>query len=406
MAVQQSNKSGTKAETVQGTTQALDKKSASPSERFMDMVLREFGSGVGEAALTNFQKRLAQNYFMAADMALKNAETKRQNKLKYGKDEREKKKSIPVVWENVKMLELAQYVVSSARIGLDPFQENHVSLIPFKDNAVGKYGMTFMIGYRGKELKAKKYGLDVPDSVTVELVHTNDRFKSIKKDKNNPYDTYEFEIIDDFDRGTIRGGFYYHRFSQNPEKNKLTVFTLADIEKRKPKYAAAEFWGGEKDVWTTDEKTGKRKKTTEHTDGWYEKMCWKTIFRAAYGDITIDSEKIDADYQRLKAMEESFESAKAEQEVELNANNETVDIEPDGYEVKDDVDTETGEIIEPEAETEKEAEKEDKQQGEPKQGEPKQGEPKQGEPKQGEPKQGEPKQGEPKQASIDDGPNY
>ena len=292
------------------------KPEATLSERFMNKVIAEFSSGVGEIKLTEFQKRLAQNYFVAIDAALRMAEEKRKKKTK-------NQEPLPVVWANVNMEMLARNVVAAARIGLDPAQKNHVSMMPFKNNALNKYDIVFIEGYRGIELKGKKYGLDVPDHVIVELVYSNDRFKSIKKDRNNMYESFEFEIVDDFDRGTIRGGFYYHIYSDNPEKNKLVVFTLKDIEKRKPRYASVEFWGGEKDVWNNGQKVG-----TERVEGWYEKMCYKTIYRAAYNDITIDSQKIDDDYMRMRQIEMGYVEAKVAQEIAEHANSEVIDIEP------------------------------------------------------------------------------
>ena len=289
-------------------------KELTQSERFTNMVITEFSSGAGEVTLTNFQKRLAQNYFIVADAALEAAEEKRKKK-------RTNQDSLPVVWANVDMKALALSVVSAARVGWDPLQANHVSLIPFKNNAKGKYGMTLMPGYRGIELRATKYGLDTPDAVIVELVYSNDKFKPIKKDRNNIYESYDFEIVNAFDRGKIVGGFYYHSYSKCPERNKLVMFTIADIEKRKPRYASAEFWGGEKDVWENGKKVG-----TEHTDGWYDKMCYKTIYRAAYMDITIDSQKIDDDYMRLRQVENEFKEAEVQQEIDQNANMQTIDI--------------------------------------------------------------------------------
>lgn len=303
----------------------LTKNEPSMSERFMNKVVSEFSSGVGEIALTDFQKRLAQNYFIAIDAALKAAEEKRMKKSEKYRD------AVPVVWGNVNMELLARAVVSAARIGLDPAQSNHVAMMPFKNNALAKYDIVFIEGYRGKEMKAKKYGLDIPDHVIVELVYSSDRFKSFKKDRNNKYETYEFEVTSDFDRGNIVGGFYYHLYIEKPEKNKLVVFTLRDIEKRKPSYAAPEFWGGEKDVWKDGRKTGEK----QQVEGWYEKMCWKTIYRAAYQDITIDSQKIDDDYMRLKAMEETMAEAKAAQEIAENANSEVIDIEGEVTEDKE-----------------------------------------------------------------------
>lgn len=300
------------------------------SERFMNMVIAEFTNGVGEIALTDFQKRLAQNYFIALDANLKSAEEKRAKKSEKYRD------PVPVKWANVNMDLLARNVVSYARIGLDPAQKNHINLIPYKNNNTGKYDIGFVEGYRGIELKAIKYGLDVPE-VVVELVFSNDKFKSYRKDRNNPVATYEFEVIDEFDRGEVKGGFYYHMYKNAPEKNKLVVFSLKDILKRKPEYASVEFWGGEKDKWENGKKVGK-----VHVEGWFEQMCYKTIYRAAFNDITIDSQKIDDDYMRLKEMEMTMSEAKVAEEISENANKEFIDI---NYNL---VDEETGEIPMPE----------------------------------------------------------
>lgn len=299
------------------------------SERFMNKVVTLFQSNVGELALTNFQKRLAQNYFIVADTVLKKAEEKR---LKKSEKYQEK---IPYTWANVNMEELAQSVVAAARIGWDPTQENHVSLIPFKQG--NKYGITFMPGYRGRQLKAVKYGLEVPDDVVVELVYSTDKFKSHKKSHENKVEHYEFEITNDFDRGEIVGGFYYHIFFNQPEKNKLVVLPLKEILKRKPDKASAEFWGGEKDVWKDGKVVGK-----EHVEGWFDKMCYKTVFIAAYKDITIDSQKIDDDYLRLNQMENEFKEIEVEQTIAENANNgNIVDIQgedvPETEDQKDEV---------------------------------------------------------------------
>lgn len=296
-------------------SQEIVKKEPTMSERFMNKIILEFNSGVGDLALTTFQKRLAQNCFIVLDSALKAAEEKRLKK-KTNQD------PLPVTWPNVNMEKLSRDVVAVARIGLDPAQKNHINMIPFKNNALGKYDIGFVEGYRGMELKATKYGLDVPDHIVVEVVYSNDHFKSIKKDVKNKFEHYEFEIINDFDRGSIIGGFYYHMFVDHPEKNKVVTLSLKDIEKRKPQYASVEFWGGEKDVWKDGKKTGK-----ETIDGWFEKMVEKTIRRAAYGDITIDSQKIDDDYLMLKQSESSLTEAETLEEITANANGTPIDIE-------------------------------------------------------------------------------
>jgi recombination protein RecT len=293
----------------------LVKNEPSTSERFMNKVVSEFSTGVGDIALTDFQKRLAQNYFIAIDAALKSAEEKRKKKSEKYRDD------VPVIWANINMEQLARSVVAAARVGLDPAQKNHIVMLPFKNNNLQKYDIVFIDGYRGIELKSKKYGLTLPDHVVVELVYSNDNFKSYKKDRNNKYEAYDFEIVNDFDRGEIIGGFYYHIYTETPEKNKLVVFTLKDILKRKPQYASVEFWGGEKDKWENGKKVGK-----ETTEGWYDQMCYKTVYRAAYSDVTIDSQKIDDDYMRLKVMEETLAEARANEEISEHANGEVIDI--------------------------------------------------------------------------------
>lgn len=299
------------------TQNAVAKKDVSQSERFMNMVVSNFSTGVGEVALTAFQKRLAQNYFISLDASLKLAEEKRQKKRGNNQEQ------LPVIWQNVNMDKLARDVVAYARIGFDPAQKNHINMVPFKNNTTGKYDITFVEGYRGMELKAVKYGLHVPDNIIVEVVYSTDRFKSFKKDRNNKFDDYEFEIKNEFDRGTVVGGFYYHAYYDTPEKNKLVTMSLKDIEKRKPQYASVEFWGGEKDIWDNGKKVGK-----EQVEGWYEKMVWKTIYRAAHGDVTIDSQKIDDDYMRLRQVEAEFAEADAEQEIAENANRDVIDVTP------------------------------------------------------------------------------
>lgn len=301
--------------------QSVVKAEQTMSERFMQKVIAEFGSGVGEVALTDFQKRLVQNYFISLDASLKMAEEKRV-KSNAAKKEDKHKNMLPITWSNVNMELLARNVVAAARIGLDPAQKNHIHMIPYKNNTTGKYDIGFIEGYRGIELKAKKYGLDVPDGIIVELVYSKDKFKPIKKDRNNKIESYEFEVTNAFDRGEIIGGFYYHIYTANPEKNKLVVLSIKDIEKRKPDYASTEFWGGEKDVWENGKKVGK-----ETVEGWYEQMCYKTIYRAAHGNVTIDSQKIDDDYIRLSQMEQTMKEAEVAAEIAANANTDAIDIE-------------------------------------------------------------------------------
>jgi recombination protein RecT len=289
------------------------------SERFSSMVIHEFTGNVGNVQLTAFQKRLIQNYFISIDLALKTAEERRLKKAERYRD------ALAITWPNVNMESLALNVVACAKIGYDPALPNHINMVPYKNNKTNKYDVGFIEGYRGKELKAKKYGYDMPDHVIVELVYSKDKFTPLKKDINNKIEHYEFKIAESpFDRGDIIGGFYYHIFNENQEKNKIMFYNLAEIEKRKPQYASVEFWGGEKAVYGED---GKKTAQKEKVEGWFPEMCWKTLYRLAYGAITIDSEKIDDNLMRIIENEKLLESNRDPQNLEAVRN---ISIEENG----------------------------------------------------------------------------
>lgn len=288
----------------------------SHSERFAMAVEKEFSGNAGQIVLTSFQKKLCQNYFIKIDSILKDAELKRQKKDEKYRDQLE------LTWPNINMAKLAVDVIAFSGVGLDPTQPNHINPIPYKNNGLKKYDIVFIPGYKGIELKAKKYGFNVPDDVIVELVCANDVFKVFKKDLNNKVEGYQFDIADSFNRGEIIGGFYYHVYFEKPEKNKLKVFTLKDIEKRKPEYASVEFWGGEKDKWVNGQKQGK-----ETVDGWFEEMAYKTIYRAAYNAITIDSEKIDENYMTVIQKEQESRDFQITNEISTKANRNEIGFE-------------------------------------------------------------------------------
>lgn len=298
------------------TQTEIKKVELSQSERFTQEVMKQFTNEAGEVKLTNFQKKLIQNYFIKIDQTLKDLERKRM-----AKDEKYRDK-LAFSWQNVNLPKLAVDVVAFSSVGLDPVQPNHINPIPYKNNSSNKFDITFILGYKGIELKARKYGYDVPDDVIVELVYSKDRFKQLKRDINNRVEGYIFEVVEDFDRGELVGGFYYFVFNEKAEKNRLRVFSKADIDKRRPDHASVEFWGGEKDKWENGKKAGK-----ETVDGWYDEMAYKTIYRAAYNAITIDSEKIDEHYMAMVEKEREQHDSKIMLEIKENANTETIGFE-------------------------------------------------------------------------------
>ncbi len=270
------------------------KSTTTPSERFTMAVMKNFSQENGDVQITPFQKRLCQSYFIKIDQMLKAAEVKRMAKSEQYRED------LAYSWENVNMNKLAVDVVSFSSVGLDPMQKNHLHPIPYKNNATNKYDISFTKGYNGIELVAKKYGFEVPDDVIIRIVYSKETFLPIYKDAENKKESFTHKPSENpFDKGDVVGGYYYHVYYDNPEKNKLRVFSIAEIEKRIPRTASVEFWGGEKDKWEGGKKTGKEK-----VEGWRDEMIWKTLKRAAWDAVPIDSQKIDDHVQKILSEQE------------------------------------------------------------------------------------------------------
>lgn len=272
----------------------VKKEDLSASERFMEKIVKEFGQGTSiDANLTDTQKRIVGGYFIAIDRALKEADSRRKQD-----------NNLPIIWNNVNLNDLAPDLVHYARIGLDMTQDNMLFPIPYKNNKSGKYDITLMEGYNGRRYIAEKYAIDPPKDIRCELVYSTDTFRPIVKSATNKVENYEFEINNAFNRGEIVGGFAYLEFN-DPTKNKLIIMTVADIEKRKPKYASPQFW-----------------------NEWKTEMYKKTIIREACSSkyIVVDPTKIDENYQYLKMREARFAEQEAQAEIDENANRIIVDI--------------------------------------------------------------------------------
>jgi len=325
--------------------QPAESQTLAASERFTNQVFKEFGSNIaGEIQVTDYQKTLIQGYFIGIDRALKIAEESRIRKNEGNKDHKYDN-PIPITWANANLNDLALDVVYYARMGLDMMQDNHLSPIPYKNNKTQKYDITLMPGYNGIQYIAERYAVEKPLAVTIELVYSTDTFKPVKKSKDNKVEGYEFEINNAFNRGTVVGGFGYIEYTDQL-KNKLIIMTLKDIDKRKPKHAAAEFWGGKVKVWENG------KQVEQESDGWFEEMCLKTLKREVYSakHISRDPKKVDDNYRYMLMREARYAEIEAQAEIDNNANSITIDTAPNFEQKMLDsrVDMETGEIIEPE----------------------------------------------------------
>jgi recombination protein RecT len=146
-------------------------------------------------------------------------------------------------------------------------------------------------------------------------------FKPIKKTRDNPIEGYEFEVTNAFDRGEIVGGFGYIEYD-DPSRNQLIIMSKAAMDKRKPKYASANFWGGT----VTEYVNGKRE--TVEKEGWQDEMYRKTLIREVYSTkyITRDPSKIDDNYQYLREREVVYAQIEAEQDALEYGNNIPIDI--------------------------------------------------------------------------------
>ncbi len=294
------------------------------SERFMSKVLSEFSGNVaGELAVTDYQRGLIRGYFIKIDRALKAAEEERLRKNKQNSDP-SFNNELPVDWNHINLPDLAIDLVHYARMGLDMTQDNMLFPIPYKNTKRGCYDVTLMPGYNGIRYMGERYALDLPCAVTVEVVYASDVFRPVKKSRTNSVESYEFEITSPFDRGAIVGGFAYIEYDDE-RKNKLVVMPMKDIEKRKPRYASPEFWGGVK----------KRKENgqwiEEPMEGWLDEMVRKTLIREAYSSkhMPRDPAKVDDAYRHALLREEQYAALVAEAEVAANANAIPIDVETD-----------------------------------------------------------------------------
>lgn len=291
----------------------------SASERFTNLVIKEYNQ-TGKYEPTDHEKQLIRNYFIAIDQTLAKAEAERLRKNENNSDPRYNN-DLPYDWNHLNLPQLAQDLAHYARVGLDMMQDNTLFPIPFKDNKAQKYTMNLMEGYNGIKMQAVKYALEPFKAVTVEVVYENDQFRPIKKDSRCPIESYEFEIVNPFDRGKPVGVFGYIEY-EDPAKNRLVVFSEKDVMKRKPKYASPEFWGGEKTVY----EKGKATKTT--LEGWLPEMFEKTMKREIYGSKQMprDPAKIDESYEYIRRREQQFADAVIEAEIVENANREPLEI--------------------------------------------------------------------------------
>ena len=309
------------------TLTPAEEKKASASKRFTDMIMAQYSNAIGTQHFTDREKNLIKGYFIAIDEMLRTSEAERIRKNTNNRNH-EYDNNLPYNWNTINLPQLALDLAHYARMGLDMQQDNHLFPIPYKDNKGNQYTITLMEGYNGIRYQAEKYAVTPPTNVVTQVVHEHDKFTAIMKGKNNPGDTYTFEIPQPFNRGNPVGAFGYIEY-EDASKNKLVVMSRADIEKRKPKYASPEFWGGVKKTWENG------RQVEVQVEGWEAEMFLKTMKREIYSakHIPRDPMKIDDTYYFIKQREAQYAQMAAESEAIQHAN--TIDMTFDDDSVTD-----------------------------------------------------------------------
>jgi recombination protein RecT len=243
----------------------------SQSQRFTDMVVREFGQEIGTINLTNHQRRLAQHLFIKVDHALKALEADR---VKKGQD-----KKTPIIWNNINMNKLAVDAVYRIELGLDALIPNHLHVVPYLNGKTGQYDLDLSVGYVGKDYYHREMAVEKPKDVIYSLVHETDVFVPIMRSVGSEGDNYEFEIKQPFNRGKVVGGFGYIIYS-DPSKNKLVLVSENDFVKSKKAAPTNTIW-----------------------EAHPEAMRFKTIVIKTVKHIPLDPKRLNAAYHHVETSE-------------------------------------------------------------------------------------------------------
>ena len=269
------------------------------SQRFVKQVETQFTAEMGsKLEFSDYEKTLAQHLFLKVDSSLKDFEDKRaaSNQSKS-----------PYIWDNINMSKLAIDAVHRVALGLDALLPNHIHPVPYFNKKVKKYDLDLRIGYEGKDYYRREMAVDKPVDIIYELVHENDTFKPVKKSLKNEIENYDFEINNPFDRGEIIGGFGYI-IHEDSKKNKLIIVTNDDFKKSQ-KYAQSDtFW-------------------KNHP----VKMKYKTLVHKTLEKLKVDPKKVNAKSYAYIEGQDSKE--RVYQEIEGNANSQSLDVD---YEMAED----------------------------------------------------------------------
>lgn len=199
----------------------------------------------------------------------------------------ELKKANPVkTWKQINFEDFLSKAIAYANIGIDPLAPKMLSFTLFANKSNGLSDVVFVEDVRCMETLARRYGINCPENIKVELIYSTDKFSLIKKDLSNPQDSYVLEITNPFERGEIIGGVSLSEY-QNSNYNKVRLMSMKDIEKRVKTNSS---------FWTN----------------WKEEMCEKTIGKNAWGKVVLDTTQLADYYAQKSTPEQEFEAENME----------------------------------------------------------------------------------------------
>lgn len=257
-------------------------------ERFTNAIVSAYSDVAKGVGMTVEQKQLVSNYYIKLDEMFRDPK-------------------IDIKWNQVRIPELATTLAHMAKLGLD-MSIGQLSFMPFKKGDTGTYNLAPAISKTGYEYIAKKYGIDPPENVVVELVYETDKFSITKKDFIHDCDSYTFEVVNPFNRGKIVGGFGYLEY-KDKAKNKILVMSEQEILSYRPQRYSNQFWTGEN----------------------MKKMYEKTIAKQILKKVTLDPNKVNGvmdSFDRIETEELNYNAATAQEEINDNmCSGEVIDID-------------------------------------------------------------------------------
>lgn len=230
---------------------------ATPSERFVAEVERQFIAEFGEVSFTPYERTLGQHLSIVIDTAMAEFNAKRSEKTP------------EIGWHNLNMRKLAVDAANRVGVGLDALIPGFIYPIPYYNAATEKYNLDLRVGYKGELFYKQQMSIHPIRKIRIELVYSTDEFTVYMADKDNKVEGYKFKINQPFDRGEVVGGFGYIVY-EDETMNELIILSKAEIEKYHAKAQSQNFWGP-----------------------WYQQMAYKTIVHRVAAKITPDPMKIN-----------------------------------------------------------------------------------------------------------------